>query len=51
MDQSAGAVQKQHKYRVLTKLRPLKHLQLRMRIQQPLNCLNILFILKPRKHI
>lgn len=35
----------------LTQLRPLKHLQLRMRVQQPLHRLNILFILESRKDV
>lgn len=35
----------------LTQLRPLKHLQLRMRVQKPLDSLNVLLILEPRKHI
>lgn len=34
-----------------TKLRPLKHLQLRMRIQQSLHSLDILLVLEPRKHL
>jgi hypothetical protein len=36
---------------LLTQLRPLKHLQFRVRVQQPLNGLDVLFILEPRKHI
>ena len=34
-----------------TQLRPLKHLQLRVRVQQPLHGLDVLLVLEPRKHL
>lgn len=35
----------------LTELRPLKHLQFCMRVQEPLNGFDVLLVLKPRKYI
>lgn len=35
----------------LTQLRPLKRLEIRMRIQQPFHSLDILLIFEPRKYL
>lgn len=34
-----------------TQLRPLKHLQFRMRVQQPFHRLDVFLVLKPGKHL